>query len=48
MDMTSKPVDTPKRKTIVSRRLSIEKDAKTIANYSRPEFVLNCWNPVIV
>jgi pectinesterase len=48
MDMSGRPVDTSRRENVVSRRLTMEKDAKIISDYSRPEFVLSGWNPVIV
>jgi pectinesterase len=39
------PVDVSKRHP-VSRQLSMEKDATTIANYSDPAYVLGGWKPV--
>jgi pectinesterase len=48
MDMAGKPIDVSKRESVVSKRLTMEKDAKIIAEYQRPEFVLNGWKPVIV
>ena len=40
------PVDTSKR-VPWSRQLNKVKDAKIIADYSRPEFVLAGWKPVL-
>jgi pectinesterase len=48
MDMASNPVDTSQRESVVSRRLTLEKDADIIADYSKPEFVLDGWRPVVL
>jgi len=40
------PVDVSKRHP-ASRQLTMEKDAKTIADYSNPAFVLGGWNPIV-
>ena len=45
-DMAGKPIDMSKRDP-VSKQLTLPKDAKTIADYSRPEFVLGGWKPVV-
>jgi len=31
----------------VVKELTLPKDAETIANYSKPEFVLGGWKPVV-
>lgn len=41
-----KPVDVSQRHP-VSRQLTMEKDARTIADYSNPAFVLSGWTPVV-
>jgi pectin methylesterase-like acyl-CoA thioesterase len=41
-----KPVDVGRRHP-ASRQLIQDKDAKTIANYSNPAYILNDWKPVI-
>jgi pectinesterase len=46
MDLEGKPVDVSKRHP-ASRQLTKEKDAKVIEDYSRPEFVLKGWTPVL-
>jgi hypothetical protein len=46
MDMAGRPVDMSKRHPIV-KQLTMPKDAATIADYSRPEFVLGGWKPVV-
>jgi len=43
-DMDGKPIDVSKRHP-ASRQLTTEKDAETIANYSKPAFVLGGWDP---
>jgi len=45
MDLSGRPVDTSRRHQ-VAKILRSDKDAKNIADYSRPEFVLG-WKPVI-
>lgn len=44
--LDGKPIDVSKRHP-VSRQLDAVKDAEIIANYSKPEFVLNGWKPVL-
>jgi pectinesterase len=46
MDMEGKPVDMSRRHKI-AKRLALPKDAKTISDYSSPEFVLKGWKPVV-
>jgi pectinesterase len=46
-DLQGKPVDVSRRHP-VSRQLTMEKDAATIADYRRPEFVLGGWRPVVI
>jgi pectinesterase len=43
-DLEGKPLDVSKRHE-ASRQLTMEKDAETIANYSKPSFVLGGWEP---
>ena len=45
-DLEGKPVDVSQRHT-VSRQLTMPKDAKIIADYSNPAFVLGGWTPVV-
>ena len=45
-DMQGRPIDVSQRHP-VSRQLQQPRDAKTIANYSTPEFVLSGWRPVV-
>jgi pectinesterase len=45
-DLDGKPVDTSQRHA-ASKQLTTAQDAKTIADYSNPAFVLDGWNPVI-
>ena len=45
-DMDGKAIDTTQRHP-VSKQLTMEKDAETIANYSKPAFVLGGWTPVV-
>ncbi len=45
-DAEGKPIDTTGRHP-VSKQLTMAQDAKTIADYSRPEFVLGGWTPVV-
>jgi hypothetical protein len=42
---TAKPANVSKR-VAFSKQLDKDKDAETIANYSKPEFVLGGWKPV--
>jgi hypothetical protein len=44
-DLEGKPVDVSKRNA-ASRQLTMDKDAETIGNYSKPSFVLGGWDPV--
>lgn len=46
MDLEGRPVDVSKRHP-VSKQLTMEKDAETIANYRDPAFVLGGWVPVV-
>ena len=46
MDMAGRPIDMSKRHR-VSKQLRAGPDAKVIAEYSRPEFVLGGWKPVV-
>ncbi|HEX2860042.1 MAG TPA: pectinesterase family protein [Lacunisphaera sp.] len=46
MDLEGRPVDVSQRHP-VSRQLTMEKDAETIANYRDPAFVLGGWSPVV-
>ena len=43
-DLLGAPIDTSHRHP-VSKQLTMEKDAETIANYSNPAFVLGGWDP---
>jgi hypothetical protein len=43
-DMDGTAIDVSKRHP-ASRQLAAEKDAETIANYSKPAFVLGGWDP---
>lgn len=45
-DMDGRPIDMSKRHPIV-RELTLPGDAKTIASYSNPEWVLGGWKPVV-
>lgn len=45
-DLNGRLIDVSRRHP-VSRQLTLEKDADTIANYRRPEFVLGGWKPVV-
>jgi hypothetical protein len=45
-DKDGRPVDASKRHP-AARILTMEKDAQTIADYSKPEFVLGGWKPVV-
>ncbi|MGA1982161.1 MAG: pectinesterase family protein [Acidobacteriaceae bacterium] len=45
-DLDGKPVDTSQRHP-VSKQLTMAQDAKTIAEYSNPAFVLGGWTPVV-
>jgi pectinesterase len=45
-DMQGRVIDASQRHP-VSRQLQQPRDAKTIADYSTPEFVLNGWKPVV-
>lgn len=44
--MDGRPVDMSRRHP-VSRRLTLPDDAQIVADYSRPEFVLGGWKPVV-
>ena len=44
-DLEGKPLDVSQRHA-ASRQLTTEKDAETIANYSKPSFVLGGWDPL--
>ncbi len=46
MDLEGRPVDVSQRHP-VSKQLTQEKDAETIANYRDPAFVLGGWTPVV-
>lgn len=46
MDMQGRPVDVSQRHP-VSKQLTRPKDAKTIHDYSTPEFVLGGWKPIV-
>jgi len=46
MDLEGKAVDMSKRHP-VSKQLVLQKDAKTIEEYGRPEFVLGGWRPAV-
>jgi pectinesterase len=48
MDMAFNAIDTSRRESVVSRRLTLERDADIIASYSRPEFILDGWRPVVI
>jgi hypothetical protein len=45
-DLQGRPIDVAQRHP-VSKQLTRPKDAKTIADYSTPEFVLNGWKPIV-
>jgi hypothetical protein len=45
-DLQGQPVDVSKRHA-VAKQLDRAQDAKTIADYRTPEFVLNGWKPVV-
>lgn len=45
-DMAGRPLDVSQRHP-VSRQLTSAADARTIADYRRPEFVLGGWKPVV-
>ena len=45
-DLDGKPIDTSQRHP-VSKQLKMPQDAKTIADYSNPAFVLGGWTPVL-
>jgi pectinesterase len=45
-DMENHPIDTSKRHPVV-RQLTLPRDAQIIADYSKPEFVLDGWKPVV-
>jgi hypothetical protein len=45
-DLNGRPIDVSMRHP-VSRQLSAPKDAKLISDYSRPEFVLGGWKPIV-
>jgi hypothetical protein len=46
MDIDGRPLDMSQRHP-VAKQLTQPKDAKTIADYSNPEFVLGGWKPVV-
>jgi pectinesterase len=46
MDLDARPIDVSHRHP-VSRQLQQPRDAKTIADYSTPAFVLNGWTPLV-
>jgi hypothetical protein len=46
MDMKGSPINMSNRHP-VSKQLTMPKDAKIIADYSQPEFVLDGWKPVV-
>jgi hypothetical protein len=45
-DLDGRPIDTTQR-TVASKQLTLAQDAETIANYSKPTFVLGGWAPVV-
>ena len=45
-DLDGRPIDTTQRAP-ASKQLTLPQDAETIANYSKPEFVLGGWTPVV-
>jgi hypothetical protein len=45
-DKDGRPIDMAKRHPI-ARQLTMAKDARTIADYSRPEYVLGGWKPLV-
>jgi pectinesterase len=45
-DADGRPIDMSQRHKVV-KELTLPKDAETIANYSKPEFVLGGWKPVV-
>lgn len=45
-DLQGRPVDVSRRHP-VSRQLTMDRDAETIANYRRPAFVLGGWTPKV-
>ncbi len=45
-DLQGQPVDVSRRHP-VSRQLTMQRDAETIANYRRPAFVLGGWTPKV-
>jgi hypothetical protein len=45
-DLKGRPIDLSQRHPAM-RALTLEKDAQTIADYRRPEFVLGGWKPVV-
>ncbi len=46
MDINGRPLDMSQRHP-VARRLTLTGDAQIIADYSKPEFVLGGWTPVV-
>jgi pectinesterase len=46
MDLQGRPIDVSQRHP-VSRQLTRQRDAKVIADYSTPEFVLAGWKPIV-
>jgi len=47
MDLQGRPVDLSRRDP-AAKQLSLPQDAKTVADYSSPEFVLGGWKPVVL
>ena len=45
-DLEGRPIDVSERHP-ASRQLTMEKDAETIANYTKPSFVLDGWMPSV-
>jgi pectinesterase len=45
-DLDGRPVETTQR-LAASRQLTLPRDAETIANYSKPAFVLGGWTPIV-
>jgi hypothetical protein len=45
-DLKGRPIDLSQRHPAM-RALTLEKDAQTISDYRRPEFVLGGWKPVV-
>ena len=45
-DLDGRPIATTQR-VAASKQLTLPQDAETIANYSKPAFVLGGWTPVV-